>query len=232
MAKRVFISYRREDTASAAGRIYDRLRDHFRPASVFIDVSTIRGGEKFEQKTLAEIGRSDTALVFIGKRWMEPSPGTIRARLWENGDYVRKEVQAILSREMLVLPILVDGAAMPAADLLPEGVRPLVARNALPLRHDRFDDDSDNIFAAIFGLSIGTKRSTKKKLIVKLVYAVLGAMIGLAVLVGAAMLHEEIMARPISASIGSTLTLLLLIACTVLGAALGLRYATRGERRY
>src|ERR1700681_3610667 len=115
MLKRGFISYRREDTAPAAGRVYDRLCGLLPQANVFIDVSAIRGGEVFEQRTLSEIGRGDAALVFIGKKWLDPRPGGDRARIWEAADYVREEVRAVLTRDMLVLPVLVDGAPMPAA---------------------------------------------------------------------------------------------------------------------
>ena len=35
---RVFISYRRDDSAAHAGRIYDRLRDHFGDEQVFREI--------------------------------------------------------------------------------------------------------------------------------------------------------------------------------------------------
>ena len=40
MAK-IFLSYRREDSAGVAGRIYDRLPHHFGPDSVFIDIDSV-----------------------------------------------------------------------------------------------------------------------------------------------------------------------------------------------
>ena len=67
MAKRVFISYRREDTAPAAGRVYDRLCQLLSKPNVFFDVSTIAGGEIFDRKLMSEIERSDAVLVFIGR---------------------------------------------------------------------------------------------------------------------------------------------------------------------
>jgi hypothetical protein len=230
MTKRVFISYRREDTASAAGRIYDRLCQKLPQTNVFIDVTAIRGGEKFEQRTLSEIGRSDAALVFIGKKWMDPRPGGDKARIWEADDYVREEVRSVLNRDMLVLPVLVDGALMPAPDLLPEDVRPLTARNALILRHDRFDDDAENIFAAILCASAKHRPWDKKKPLVRLGFAALGLIIGLAVLVAAALVHEEIMARPLAASIGTEFTILLLMASIMVGAVLGFYDDARNRR--
>jgi hypothetical protein len=230
MTKRVFISYRREDTAYAAGRIYDRLCRKLPQTKVFIDVTAIRGGEKFEQRTLSEISRSDAALVFIGKKWMEPRPGEDQARICESDDYVRAEVRSVLNREMLVLPVLVDGALMPAPDLLPEDVRPLTARNALILRHDRFDDDAENIFAAILRVAAKHGPWHKKKPLARLGFAILGLILGLAVLVTAAIVHQAVMGRPLGASIGTEFTILLLIASTVVGAGLGFYYDARKRR--
>ena len=43
MAKQgsIFISYRRGDSAHAAGRLYDRLSRHFGPERLFMDIDTI-----------------------------------------------------------------------------------------------------------------------------------------------------------------------------------------------
>ena len=38
---RILISYRREDSAAYAGRIYDHLSQHFGAENVFMDVTTI-----------------------------------------------------------------------------------------------------------------------------------------------------------------------------------------------
>ena len=41
---KIFISYRRSDSAAHAGRIYDRLEGHFGQGQVFMDVDTIHEG--------------------------------------------------------------------------------------------------------------------------------------------------------------------------------------------
>ena len=48
MAK-IFLSYRRQDSAGVAGRIYDRLRAHFGPDSVFMDVDYVPFGVDFQE---------------------------------------------------------------------------------------------------------------------------------------------------------------------------------------
>jgi TIR domain-containing protein len=153
VAKKVFISYRREDTGPAAGRVYDRLARLLPNSNLFFDVSTIGGGEDFVQRIEAEIGHSDAALVFIGDKWLEPAHRSERARIWDADDFVRAELRAALARPMLILPILVAGARMPKPEQLPEDVRAVALKNALPLRHESFDDDTESIVAAVFGAS-------------------------------------------------------------------------------
>jgi hypothetical protein len=232
VAKKVFISYRREDTANAAGRVYDRLCQLLPKSGVFLDVDTIRGGIDFEKEVVSAIEKSDAVLVFIGKKWLVPSLEADKPRIWEPGDYVRAEVRAALGRPIVVLPVLVDGAQMSKADLLPEDVSAITKRNALPLRHESFDDDTEKIVAAVFGVSAKERPwDNKGRLAVRIGYAVGGAVIACVLLVLGALAHRWLLARPLSASIGEAATTLLLIVGAILGAWLGLRYEAGRRRR-
>jgi hypothetical protein len=228
VAKRVFISYRRDDTGPAAGRIYDRLWRLVSKANVFFDVSTIGGGEDFAGKIVAEIARSDAVLVFIGQRWLEPGHGGAEPRLFADGDYVRAELKAALARGVLVVPVLVDGAPMPRAEALPADVREVATRNALPLRHATFDDDAETIVATALGLA-GKERSweQRSRIGITVAYGIGGGVLALVALAAVALGHFWLLSRPLSVSIGSTATTVLLIAAPVLGAWLGLRRAAR-----
>jgi hypothetical protein len=231
VAKKVFISYRREDTAPAAGRVYDRLCRLLPPGNVFFDVSAIAGGENFEDKIVSEIKQSDVVLVLIGKRWLEPSQPESRARIWADDDYVRAELRVALQGSALLMPILVDGARMPGPQSLPADVKAITARNALPLRHESFDDDTENIVRAIFGVAGKERPWENRSLLVKIGYSAGGAIAALAGLVVVALVHRWALARPISASVGEAMTILLLIAAVILGAWFGLRYEARQRRQ-
>jgi TIR domain-containing protein len=223
--KKVFISYRREDTAAAAGRVYDRLSRLLSKPNVFFDVSTIGGGEDFAEKIASEIGKSDAALVFIGDKWLEQGPSGAGPRLSEPDDYVRAELRAALSRPVLVLPVLVGGARMPRPEQLPEDIRAVATKNALPLRHESFDDDTENIVAAVLGLSAAERAwEEKASLSGKIVYALGGATVGALLVVLVALLHFWLLGRPLSASIGAPLTTLTIGAAALAGALLGWRY--------
>jgi len=229
--KRVFISYRREDTAPAAGRVYDRLSRLLSTTHVFFDVTTIRGGEDFETKIVSEMSRSDVALIFIGDKWLGPVQPTGKTRIWEINDLVRTEVRAALTRPMLVLPILVGGASMPKPGQLPEDARAVTTKNAIQLRHESFDDDAENIVAAVFGAS-ARERSWEDKgtLWSKIVYTFCGAIAASALLLVGALVHFWVLARPLAASIGGPVTTLMLIASAVLGGWIGLSYGARRRR--
>jgi hypothetical protein len=232
MAKRIFISYRREDTASAAGRVYDRLCRFLPPSDVFIDVNTIRGGEKFEEAVVATLEKSDALLAFIGRKWLDPSEGG-KPRICEPDDYVRAELRLALSSPgKLVLPVLVDGAQMPKGEMLPADVRSITVRNAVSLRHERFDDDTENILAAIFGdLGKGRPWDGRSNVLVRLGYVFAGSLLGLLALTLASLVHFLVVAQPLSASIGDPPTTLLMIASAIVGAAAGLRYENYKRQR-
>jgi hypothetical protein len=224
--KRIFISYRRDDTGSPAGRLFDRLRQVF--THVFFDVETTRGGEDFEKRIASEIRHSDVVLVFIGKSWLAVSRDGDKPRLWEPNDHVRAELRAALLREVLVLPILVDGARMPPPELLPEDISTIAKRNAMPLRHESFEDDSQNIVRTILGRADDAPPwMNHGDAVRRMLFAPIGAAIALVVAVAGAFVHDEIFDRPLSASIGASTTTLLLIVCIVVGAWAGFACAPR-----
>jgi hypothetical protein len=229
VSKRVFICYRRDDTAAAAGRVYDRLWRLLSKSNVFFDVSTIAGGENFETKIASEIQHSDAVLIFIGQKWLQLD-GSGKARIWDSNDYVRAEVRIALQRAAMVLPILVDGAQMPKPKLLPDEIRPIAARNALPLRHESFDDDTEAILDTILGTPTKERPwESKSRWIVRIGYAIAGSLAALIFLLAAALAHLWIVGQPISASIGDNATTAILVAAPTAGGWIG--WACESRRR-
>jgi hypothetical protein len=73
-------------------------------------------------------------VVVIGPRWATVEGKDGRPRLFEDGDWVRYEVEAALRRrDVQVVPVLVAGAEMPAPEELPESLRTLPEVNAIEL---------------------------------------------------------------------------------------------------
>lgn len=145
----VFVSYRREDSAGWSGRIYDRLRDYFGDQRVFMDVDNIPLGEDFTAVISQTLEQVDAVVVVIGPNWLRAMDADQRRRLDDPDDYVRREVAAALQRDITVLPVLVNGAQMPADRALPEDLQPLTVRNAVVISDLRFDDDVARLRVAL-----------------------------------------------------------------------------------
>jgi hypothetical protein len=128
---KIFISYRRNDSASNAGRIYDRLEGHFGQGQVFMDVDAIRPGLDFVEVVQEAVGSCDGLVAVIGSEWLQASDESGRRRLENPEDLVRLEIATALSRNIRVIPVLVQGARMPVATDLPEGLEALARRNSV-----------------------------------------------------------------------------------------------------
>ena len=61
----IFMSYRRADAAATAGRLFDRLAEHFGPDEVFRDIDTLDAGDDFE-RTITNAIASARFLLFVG----------------------------------------------------------------------------------------------------------------------------------------------------------------------
>ncbi len=142
--KRVFLSYRREDSQDVTGRIFDRLGAHFGRDHVFMDVDTIPVGVDFRAHLHQWVSSCDVVVVVIGEDWVtEP-------RLADPADFVRVEVEAALSRGIPVIPVLVGRAAMPEPAQLPDTMQALAYRNATEVRSGR--DFHDHVTRLINGI--------------------------------------------------------------------------------
>ena len=142
----IFISYRRDDSAGFAGRLADALGESFPPDLIFIDVTAIAPGIDFRKAIEQHVSVCDALLVVIGRSWTGRGN---EARLQDTNDFVRVEVASALRRNIPVIPVLVDGASMPAAQDLPADLEPLAWRNAVELRHARWDADVQGLVDAL-----------------------------------------------------------------------------------
>jgi hypothetical protein len=138
---RIFMSYRRQETEYPAGWLFDRLTEHFRGAEVFKDIDSIEPGDDFVDVITRAVQSCDVLLALIGDRWLTMTDGEGGRRIDDPDDYVRVEIEAALSRNVRVVPILVYGATMPRAHDLPGSLASLVRRQALELTATHFDAD-------------------------------------------------------------------------------------------
>ena len=121
---KVFISYRRSESAWAARALFERLRQELGDR-VFIDPE-------------GDLEGCAVMLAVIGPTWL----GEIRPWLDDDGepDRVRSELVRALQRGIPVLPVQVDGAVLPHRDALPQDLKNLCLRDGMALQAACFDD--------------------------------------------------------------------------------------------
>ena len=146
----VFISYRREDSAGFAGRLYESLERRLGDGEVFRDADAIEPGQDFVDAIAARLRYCNACLVLIGREWLDARDAAGRRRLEQDDDYVRLEIAGALARsDVVVIPVLVEGMRMPRAADLPESIRALSRRQAVELRDQTWDADVDRLVGAI-----------------------------------------------------------------------------------
>ncbi len=126
---KVFISYRRSDDPSGAGRLFDHLESRFGKGNVFMDVdSNMPLGIDFRDHITTRIEAADAVLAIIGPNWLR----SIRERADDPKDFVRLEIEAALKCCKPLVPVLM-GASVPDEAELPPSIAKLAYLNGMPI---------------------------------------------------------------------------------------------------
>lgn len=125
----ILISYRRADSDAIAGRIRDRIAVRYGEESVFMDIDSIPFGRDFRTHVMEALMNNDIVLAIIGPKWQGAARGTL-ARIFDETDPVRIEIETALKRGIPVIPVLVGGADIPKPSNLPDTLKDLSYRNA------------------------------------------------------------------------------------------------------
>jgi len=148
----VFVSYQRVDTAFAALALGYALRAGGH--ETFVDTGSIGVGEPYRQVIANAISRSNVVLALIG-------PGFDTRRLYEPTSVVTYEWQRARFHAIAVIPVLVDGAALPTDEQLPSELRWFTRRNALALRRASSSADVEACVTAIPALATAPRRAAR-----------------------------------------------------------------------
>ncbi len=231
---KLFISYRRGDTKAFAGRLADRLKQKSQIDEIFIDVDAIDAGADFKNKITDALKKSAVCLVLIGKDWVGASASGAPARISEEGDFIRLEVREALAGQTKVIPVLVDGAAMPDTHDLPQDVQRLTSLNAISVRHESFSRDSDFLADAILArkepgpLSRYWNRHPFQE---GLVRASTGLIVAIALLVAGSAVYQASTGLALDQALGGVGPVLMLIAGVLAAGALFPLIFRRRRRR-
>jgi hypothetical protein len=144
--RRIFLSYRRGDTADITGWLCDSLREAYGADRVFMDIDNIPVGANFREQIRGEIQTCCAVVVIIGQHWTQP--GGSRG-IHDDNDMVRAEIAAALSLGVPVVPVFVHGARMPSGEHLPEDIRPISSINGTSLAAPGWRDDIARLRSAL-----------------------------------------------------------------------------------
>lgn len=146
----IFISYRRDDSRHAAGRLADDLSQAFGAGRIFRDIEGIDLGADFGQSLEKALGACSVMLVLIGPHWLSVQDSKRGGRrLDQADDWIRQEIVTALKRDVRVVPVLLEGAQLPDAAELPPDLQPLVRRQAMELSDVRWRGDLQRLIEAL-----------------------------------------------------------------------------------
>ena len=111
-----------------------------------MDVDNLLPGERFDLRLKEALAGTDVFLAVIGARWLALLEA--RAATGER-DYVREEIAAALAAKLVVIPVLMDRAALPRAASLPEDIRELALYHKHDVVYESFGRDVQALVAAI-----------------------------------------------------------------------------------
>jgi hypothetical protein len=137
----IFICYRGSDEPFAALLLEAKLADRFGRGQVFRDSRSIPLGTEFPDRLVEALQQCRALVAVIGQDWLGRNRDGTR-RIDSSDDYLRREIATALRRKVLVVPVLVGHASLPAVAELPPDIAGIVNRQFLQLRVRTADADA------------------------------------------------------------------------------------------
>jgi tetratricopeptide (TPR) repeat protein len=159
----IIVSYRREDSRHITGRIVDRLEQHYGKGQVFMDIDAIPYGMDFRQHLRNMLDRCDVLVAVVGPHWIG-ADASGQPRISDPTDWVRIEIETALSKDIPVIPVLIDRAHMPKPHELPESLRDFAYRQGADLDTGRdFHPHMDRLIHAISESVVRREAEAKRR---------------------------------------------------------------------
>jgi hypothetical protein len=145
---RIFISFRMADTGAFAGRLTERLQQEFGASAIYDYRWNQRPGRDYHEPLLEALNASQLVLAVVGDDWLGPRADG--KRIDDLNDPVRQEIEWAMKRletasAFHLVPVCVDGAAVPRKSDLPSTIRELSSLTKVDVRQGTADDFEDCI---------------------------------------------------------------------------------------
>lgn len=136
--KQIFINYRRDDSSGYSLALYNELLKWYDKKDIFKDFHNIEPGEDFEHAIDEALDRCGVLIVVIADKWTS----LIAERVKLNSpDYVNQEIATALLKDVYVIPVTINGTAMPNEPDLPTELKKLTRRQSLNIDQIKFEND-------------------------------------------------------------------------------------------
>jgi hypothetical protein len=147
----VFINYRHSDSPAHALLLHRDLKGRFGESNVFLDVIALKPGMDWRKVIHARANACGVLIVLMGQKWLSLMQESTRRAVHDAVDDVaRQEIElALNSKDIEVVPVLVDDAAMPAKHELPRSLQALPDRQAEQLRLPFYDEDMERLLTRL-----------------------------------------------------------------------------------
>jgi hypothetical protein len=140
-----------------------------------MDINTIEPGLDFVEVIEQAVGSCDALVALIGRQWLTITDTSGQRRLDNPEDFVRLEIAAALTRNIRVIPALLQGAPMPRSSDLPDVLKLLARRNAIEISDTRFHYDVDRLIEVLDKVLGSAKPSADQKSDVAIIHEPLTA---------------------------------------------------------
>lgn len=131
----MFVSYRTADARFGAASVHESLARRFGGDRVFLDHASMDAGELYPDSIRSALEQVRVLVLLIGPEWLAVEAGTDVRLVDRDDDWVRREIRRALERDIVIIPVLLDGTPLPVPEMLPADIRALVTRQALEVRH-------------------------------------------------------------------------------------------------
>jgi hypothetical protein len=134
MSANAFISYRRDHGSTLARLLKEALERG--GVEAFLDVDDLGSGH-FDRKLLREIESRENFVLVC-------TPGCLE-RCRDEGDFLRLEIAHAIQLHRNIVPVVAEGFAWPAAEMLPEPIRELQRHNDIAYSHRHWDSTKQEL---------------------------------------------------------------------------------------
>jgi hypothetical protein len=150
----IFISYRKDDSISEAGRLEQSLVLAFGKGTVFYDRNRLKPGMEWDKELEEKVSQAKIVIPLIKSSgaWLGVNIDDGERRIDDENDWVRKELEAAIQLEKIIIPVFIEQGKFPKEQALPESLRRLTKKQGYPVRLDFWENDINVIIQTILDI--------------------------------------------------------------------------------